>query len=112
MGLHRHGSIDPANMADVNKNFSKQANTERCCNACAAQRLRDHFFYFGMDNDTVGVSDRTVKEINSWPPGLRFLVTNAFSGDAAVRPPRESRTARSSKTLDGLCAVLDGAYAA
>jgi hypothetical protein len=27
-------------------------------------------FIFGMDNDTVGVADRTLKEINSWPPGL------------------------------------------
>ena len=27
-------------------------------------------FIFGMDNDTVGVADRTLREIQSWPPGL------------------------------------------
>jgi Domain of unknown function (DUF4070) len=27
-------------------------------------------FIFGMDNDTTGVAERTLSEINSWPPGL------------------------------------------
>src|SRR5207253_1186874 len=27
-------------------------------------------FIFGMDNDTPGVAERTLKEIRSWPPGL------------------------------------------
>jgi hypothetical protein len=27
-------------------------------------------FIFGMDNDTVGVAERTVREIETWPPGL------------------------------------------
>ncbi|HEX4426411.1 MAG TPA: hypothetical protein VH079_13515 [Terriglobales bacterium] len=27
-------------------------------------------FIFGMDNDTAGVADRTLKEIRTWPPGL------------------------------------------
>ena len=27
-------------------------------------------FIFGMDNDTVGVAERTLKEIRNWPPGL------------------------------------------
>jgi len=64
-------SIDPANMADVNKNFSKPGEY-----GAVLQRLAQRNVYaitsfiFGMDNDTVGVSDRTVKEINSWPPGL------------------------------------------
>jgi radical SAM superfamily enzyme YgiQ (UPF0313 family) len=64
-------SIDPANMADVNKNFSKPSEY-----GAVLQRLAQRNVYaitsfiFGMDNDTVGVSDRTVKEINSWPPGL------------------------------------------
>lgn len=64
-------SIDPANMADVNKNFSKPANYKDVLDGLAR---RDIFaitsFIFGMDNDTVGVGDRTVDEIESWPPGL------------------------------------------
>jgi hypothetical protein len=27
-------------------------------------------FIFGMDNDTPGVAERTLKEIRTWPPGL------------------------------------------
>jgi len=64
-------SIDPANMADVNKNFSKPGEY-----GAVLERLarRDVYaitsFIFGMDNDTPGVAARTIKEIESWPPGL------------------------------------------
>ncbi|HEY6187112.1 MAG TPA: radical SAM protein [Pyrinomonadaceae bacterium] len=64
-------SIDPANMADVNKNFSKPGEY-----AAVLERLAQRNVYaitsfiFGMDNDTVGVADRTLREIGSWPPGL------------------------------------------
>lgn len=64
-------SIDPANMADVNKNFSKPGEY-----AAVLERLaqRNIFaitsFIFGMDNDTTGVAERTLQEIHSWPPGL------------------------------------------
>lgn len=64
-------SIDPANMADVNKNFSKPGEY-----AAVLERLAQRNIYaitsfiFGMDNDTVGVAERTLREIDSWPPGL------------------------------------------
>ena len=64
-------SIDPANMADVNKNFSKPGEY-----AGVLHRLARHNIYaitsfiFGMDNDTVGIAERTLNEIHSWPPGL------------------------------------------
>jgi radical SAM superfamily enzyme YgiQ (UPF0313 family) len=64
-------SIDPANLADVNKSFNKPHEY-----AAVLQRLadRDLFaitsFIFGMDNDTPGVADRTLEQIRSWPPGL------------------------------------------
>jgi radical SAM superfamily enzyme YgiQ (UPF0313 family) len=64
-------SIDPANMADVNKNFSKPGEY-----AGVLQRLAQREIYaitsfiFGMDNDTTGVADRTLQEIQNWPPGL------------------------------------------
>jgi radical SAM superfamily enzyme YgiQ (UPF0313 family) len=64
-------SIDPANMADVNKTFSKPANYKAVLDGLAR---RDIYaitsFIFGMDNDTVGVANRTVDEIESWAPGL------------------------------------------
>jgi len=64
-------SIDPANLKDVNKGFNKPGEY-----AAVLERLaqRNVFaitsFIFGMDNDTVGVADRTLKEIRTWPPGL------------------------------------------
>jgi radical SAM superfamily enzyme YgiQ (UPF0313 family) len=64
-------SIDPANMADVNKNFSKPANYKAVLDGLAR---RDIYaitsFIFGMDNDTTGVAERTLEQINSWQPGL------------------------------------------
>ena len=64
-------SIDPANMADVNKTFSKPANYQAVLDGLARRNIYAiTSFIFGMDNDTVGVSDRTVDEIETWPPGL------------------------------------------
>jgi radical SAM superfamily enzyme YgiQ (UPF0313 family) len=64
-------SIDPANMADVNKNFSKPENYKTVLDGLAR---RDIYaitsFIFGMDNDTPGVAGRTVDEIEQWAPGL------------------------------------------
>lgn len=64
-------SIDPANLADVNKNFNKPQEY-----AAVLDRLAKHDIYavtsfiFGMDNDTPGVADRTLEQIRTWPPGL------------------------------------------
>jgi radical SAM superfamily enzyme YgiQ (UPF0313 family) len=64
-------SIDPANLKDVNKGFNKPGEY-----AAVLERLaqRNVFaitsFIFGMDNDTTGVADRTLSEIQKWPPGL------------------------------------------
>src|ERR1700694_2257869 len=64
-------SIDPANLKDVNKGFNKPGEY-----AAVLERLAQRNVYaitsfiFGMDNDTVGVAERTLKEIRTWPPGL------------------------------------------
>ena len=64
-------SIDPTNLADVKKGFNKPGEY-----ASVLERLaqRNVFaitsFIFGMDNDTPGVAERTLKEIRTWPPGL------------------------------------------
>ena len=64
-------SIDPANMADVNKSFSKPANYKSILDGLARRNIYAiTSFIFGMDNDTVGVADRTVDEIERWEPGL------------------------------------------
>ena len=64
-------SIDPANMADVNKTFSKPANYKDVLDGLARRNIYAiTSFIFGMDNDTSGVAARTVGEIESWQPGL------------------------------------------
>lgn len=64
-------SIDPANMADVNKTFSKPANYKEVLDGLARRNIYAiTSFIFGMDNDTVGVANRTADEIESWSPGL------------------------------------------
>ena len=64
-------SIDPANMADVNKNFSKPSEYGAVLERLAQRNVYAiTSFIFGMDNDTPGVSERTLREINSWQPGL------------------------------------------
>jgi radical SAM superfamily enzyme YgiQ (UPF0313 family) len=64
-------SIDPANMADVNKNFSKPGEYGTVLNRLASRNVYAiTSFIFGMDNDTTGVADRTLAEIEQWPPGL------------------------------------------
>jgi Fe-S oxidoreductase len=64
-------SIDPANMADVNKNFSKPGEYKVVLERLAQRNIYAiTSFIFGMDNDTPGVAERTLQEIHSWPPGL------------------------------------------
>ncbi len=64
-------SIDPANMADVNKNFSKPGEYGVVLDRLARRNIYAiTSFIFGMDNDTTGVADRTLQEIRNWPPGL------------------------------------------
>ena len=64
-------SIDPANLKDVNKGFNKPGEY-----AAVLERLAQRNVYaitsfiFGMDNDTVGVAERTLSEVRTWPPGL------------------------------------------
>src|SRR5438132_3581960 len=64
-------SIDPVNLADVNKSFNKPAEY-----AAVLDRLarRDIYaitsFIVGLDNDTPGVAERTLEQIATWPPGL------------------------------------------
>src|SRR5580704_11886328 len=64
-------SLDPANLADVNKSFNKPEEY-----AAVLERLAQRNVYaitsfiFGMDNDTSGVAERTLAQVRTWPPGL------------------------------------------
>ncbi|MGH9360220.1 MAG: B12-binding domain-containing radical SAM protein [Terriglobia bacterium] len=68
MGLE---SIDPENLKSVAKGFNKPSEY-----GAVLDRLARHGLYaitsfiFGMDGDRPGSADRTLEQINSWPPGL------------------------------------------
>ena len=62
-------SLDPANLADVNKSFNKPAEYAPVLNRLAQRNIYAiTSFIFGLDNDTPGVADRTLEQIAQWPP--------------------------------------------
>ncbi len=64
-------SIDPANLADVNKSFNKPGEYAAVLNRLAQRNIYAiTAFIFGLDNDTPGVADRTLEQIATWPPGM------------------------------------------
>ncbi len=64
-------SLDPANLASVNKSFNKPADYARVLDALAQRHVYAiTSFIFGLDNDTPGVAERTLSTIRAWPPGL------------------------------------------
>lgn len=75
-------SIDPANLADVNKNFNKPGEYATVLERLAKRNIYAiTSFIFGMDNDTPGVAVRTLEQIAKWPPVLPvFGQLTAFPG--------------------------------
>src|SRR5579864_491296 len=64
-------SIDPANLKDVNKGFNKPGEYAAVLERLAKRNVYAiTSFIFGMDNDTVGVAERTLGQVRTWPPGL------------------------------------------
>lgn len=64
-------SIDPLNLADVNKSFNKPGEYATVLNRLAQRNIYAiTSFILGMDNDTPGVANRTLEQIADWPPGM------------------------------------------
>ena len=64
-------SLDTANLADVNKGFSKPGEYAAVLDRLAKRNIYAiTSFILGLDNDTAGVADRTLQHIKEWPPGL------------------------------------------
>jgi hypothetical protein len=64
-------SLDPANLASINKSFNRPADYERILQSLARRRIYAICsFIFGLDSDTPGVAERTLTRIREWPPGL------------------------------------------
>jgi radical SAM superfamily enzyme YgiQ (UPF0313 family) len=64
-------SVDAVNLAGVNKGFNKPDEYAAVLERLARRNIHAiTSFIFGMDNDTPGTAERTLKQIRSWPPGL------------------------------------------
>src|SRR2546421_3000502 len=62
-------SIDPVNLAAVNKSFNKPGEYAAVLNRLAKRNIYAiTSFIFGLDNDTPGVAERTLQQIAQWPP--------------------------------------------
>src|SRR5205823_6136693 len=62
-------SIDPENLADVNKSFNKPSEYAAVLDRLAQRNIYAiTSFIFGLDNDTAGVADRTLEQVANWPP--------------------------------------------
>ena len=68
MGLE---SIDTETLKDVNKGFNKPAQYQAVMERLANRGIYSiTSFIFGMDGDRLGVAQKTLEAIESWPPGL------------------------------------------
>lgn len=64
-------SLDPVNLSDVNKNFSKPDEYATVLNRLAKRNIfAITSFIIGLDNDTPGVAERMLEQIEQWPPVL------------------------------------------
>ena len=69
-------SIDTANLAIANKGFNKPNEYQEVLERLAQRNiLAVTSFIFGMDNDTTGVAERTLRQIRNWPSGLPVFGT-------------------------------------
>ena len=106
-------SIDPENMASVNKNFSKPGDYKEVLERLAKRNIYAiTSFIFGMDNDTTGVAARTVEEIESWSPGLPVFgqLTPFPATPLYTRLEKEGRLDQT-ETLARIRAFHNGAHA-
>jgi radical SAM superfamily enzyme YgiQ (UPF0313 family) len=64
-------SLDPADLASVNKGFNKPGEY---ATVLARLARRNAYaitsFIFGLDHDSPGVADRTLAQVRDWPPVL------------------------------------------
>jgi radical SAM superfamily enzyme YgiQ (UPF0313 family) len=96
-------SLDPANLANVNKSFNKPAEYAAVLDRLARRNIYAiTSFIFGLDNDSSGVAARTLDEIRNWPPGLPVFgqITPFPSTPLYDRLKNEGRLTRPTHWLD------------
>jgi radical SAM superfamily enzyme YgiQ (UPF0313 family) len=96
-------SLDPGNLASVNKSFNKPAEYAEVLDRLAKRHIYAiTSFIFGLDNDKQGVADRTLEQIATWPPGLPVygLLTPFPATPLYDRLKKEGRLTRPQHWLD------------
>ena len=96
-------SLDPANLASVNKSFNKPANYATVLEALARRNVYAiTSFILGLDNDTPGVAGRILEEIRRWPPVLPVFgqITPFPATPLYDRLAKEGRLTRPKHWLD------------
>ena len=96
-------SIDTKNLAGVNKSFNKPAEYQSVLDRLAKRGVYAiTSFIFGMDGDSPGVANRTVKQIETWAPGLAVygLLTPYPATPLYDRLAEEGRLTRPQHWLD------------
>src|SRR5947208_1544026 len=96
-------SLDPANLASVNKSFNKPSEYQQVLERLARRHVYAiTSFIFGLDNDRAGVGERTLSQIRKWPPGLPVFgqITPFPSTPLYTRLAKEGRLTRPAHWLD------------
>lgn len=96
-------SLDPANLASVNKTFNKPGEYAAVLERLARRNIYAiTSFIFGLDNDTPGVAERTLSQLREWPPVLPVFgqITPFPATPLYTRLEREGRLTRPKHWLD------------
>jgi radical SAM superfamily enzyme YgiQ (UPF0313 family) len=96
-------SLDPANLAAMNKNFSRPGDYADVLQRLARRNVYAiTSFIFGLDHDTPGVAERTLRQVQDWPPCLPVFgqITPYPSTPLYERLEREDRLTRPKHWLD------------
>ncbi len=96
-------SLDPANLASVNKTFNKPGEYAAVLDRLAKRHVYAiTSFIFGLDNDSAGVAGRTLREMRDWPPTLPVFgqITPFPATPLYARLESEGRLTRPKHWLD------------
>ena len=96
-------SLDPANLASVNKSFNKPGEYAAVLERLARRNVYAiTSFIFGLDNDRPGVAERTLSQIRAWPPVLPVFgqITPFPATPLYTRLEKEGRLTRPKHWLD------------
>ncbi len=96
-------SVDPSNLASVNKGFNKPGEYGEVLERLARRNVfAITSFIFGLDHDSTGVGERTLDEIRKWPACLPVFgqITPFPSTPLYARLEKEGRLTRPKHWLD------------